>query len=143
MVAVRDSLLQGGELLATVGRFAKVQAAHENIFRIAGIDTNLAVVHRAIVFGAATGIEAGSDDAPGLPFVVRTPDSGFFRIRWSGGRRCDRARSRYRSGGRRWRRAGARQHLLFTARADAGADFDLRIEHVRIRWRNINPDSSH
>ena len=70
MIAVRDSRLQRGKLLAAVCRFTKVQATDENIFRITRIDTNLAVIHRTIVFGAASRVEAGTHHTPGFAFVV-------------------------------------------------------------------------
>src|SRR5258706_13434884 len=65
MIAVRNPGLQRFESLAAVGGPAEVQPAHKNVFRVAGIDANLTVIHRAIVFGAVSRVKAGADYAPG------------------------------------------------------------------------------
>src|ERR1700730_11861404 len=96
MIAVSNALLQRSKLLTAVSRSTKVQTTDENIFGITGIDANLAVVHRTIILGAVVRVEAGGDYVPGLAFVIRTPDSGFFRIGRSWCRRRDRTRGRCR-----------------------------------------------
>src|SRR5688572_18811061 len=62
VIDVRDACLQRSEGLASVYRLAEVQPADVNRFRVLWIDTNLAVIHRAIVFVA--------DNAPGFSLVV-------------------------------------------------------------------------
>ena len=62
VIDVRDAGLQRSEGLASVYRLAEVQPADVNRLRVLWIDTNLAVIHRAIVFVA--------DNAPGFSLVV-------------------------------------------------------------------------
>ena len=70
MITVRDSRLQRLECLTAVSRAAEVQAADEDIFRIRGIDANLAVVHRPIILSAIVQVETTRDYLPGLAFVI-------------------------------------------------------------------------
>src|SRR5262249_14094303 len=105
-----------------VGRFGDVQSAGINDLGIARINANLAVIHRAVV--------VVTHQTPGLALVVRAPDAASLRVwRLIGLRLLAAAKT-----------AAAR--LLFTAaRPAARSDFDLRVDDVRVRARDIEADA--
>src|SRR5438477_3062382 len=149
MIAVRDPRLQRLESLAAIRGSAEVQSAHEDVFRVAGVNANLAVVHRAIVLGAVSSIETGTNHPPGFSLIVGTPDSRLLGIGSRGRWRSSRIRGGARRGTRRSRRRRRGSRLstgdwgwFVAAGAGAGADFHLRINHIRIRSRNIDADAA-
>ena len=134
-------VLEGAERLAAVDRLERRRTAEEDDVRVAGIDANLAVVHRPVVRVA--------HDLPRLARIVGTPDSAALGV----GRRRRRARLRRaaarlgaagRAGlpsppGARRGRLAVRAHAR--ARAAARADFHLGIDHVRPGPAEIDADA--
>src|SRR5262245_20426260 len=131
VIAVRDAL-NHLECFAAVGGFVEGGAAGVDDLVVLGVDTNLAVVHRAIVVVA--------HDPPGLALVVRAPDAAPLRVgRLVGLSLLASASETAASAAPKTTASG----LLFTAsRAAAGAYFDLRVDDVRVRARDVEADAS-
>src|SRR5262249_20978043 len=131
VIAVRDAL-NHLESFAAVGGFVEGSAAGVDDLVVLGVDANLAVVHRAIVVVA--------HNAPGLALVVRAPDAAPLRVgRLVGLRLLASARATPAASAPKPTASGR----LFTAsRAAAGADFELRIDDVRVRARDVEADAS-
>src|SRR5262249_43291796 len=118
-----------------VGGFVEGSAAGVNDLVVLGVDANLAVVHRAIVVVA--------HEAPGLALVVRTPDAAPLRVwRLVGLRLLASAAETTAAASSSSSKTTASGLLFPAARAAAGADFDLRVDDVRVRARDVEADAS-
>src|SRR5262245_38705122 len=134
VIAVRDAL-NHLERFAAVGGFVEGGAAGVDDLVVLGVDTNLAVVHRAIVVVA--------HDAPGLAFIVRAPDAAALRVGRLVGLRLLASASETPASAASAASKTTASGLLFTAsRAAAGAYFDLRVDDVRVRARDVDADAS-
>src|SRR5262245_18865191 len=134
VIAVRDAL-NHLERFAAVGGFVEGGAAGVDDLVVLGVDTNLAVVHRAIVVVA--------HDAPGLAFIVRAPDAAALRVGRLVGLSLLASASETTASAASAASKTTASGLLFTAsRAAAGAYFDLRVDDVRVRARDVDADAS-